>query len=105
MINTIKDEVDQISDDFLQNTQVQISDNTRVLIAETISSIIQDPHPGWQLRSGQNEQLARVYLQALPFFLYSIWKEGPSSGPITSFQFLHWLSNNLTLSLCLINKP
>ncbi|ANB74987.1 hypothetical protein AYM40_21370 [Paraburkholderia phytofirmans OLGA172] len=105
MLAHILAEVNQISDDFQQTTQVQISKNTRGLIAETISSIIQDPHPAWQLPAGRNEQYARAYLQALPLFFYGMLKEDPMNGPISAFQFLHWLSNNLNFSLCIIKKP
>ena len=105
VIDPIKDEVNVISDDFQSSTGIKVSKNTRYLIAETISSIIEDPHPAWQLAGGQREVVAQAYIEALPVYLYGIWKEGPIGGPITSFQFLHWLSNNLAAGLCVIRKP
>lgn len=100
----VSNDVNAAANSFEQNTQVRISENTRALVAEIISSIIEDPLPSWRSDEKERQYIANSYAKSLELVFLQIRRAGENQT-ITAFDFLHWFGRNLESSFfCVINK-
>ena len=104
MIEQIRGQVNEMCQNFSTNTRIEVSSNTRDLIAMVLSSIIEDPHRSWNIEANQLEFVVRSYVNAIPILLYHITRSENINDKITSFDFTHSFSRNLEPMMCVIPK-
>jgi hypothetical protein len=91
-------QVTKACDELQETSDVETTLNTRVLIFNTLSAVLEDPSPYW--REGEEDRQGRFadLTEQLPALLSKLAKVEGLKAParrITYFQTLHWLQRNL----------
>jgi hypothetical protein len=94
--------VNDACDRFEVNGNVQCTPAFRALLANTLSSIVEDPSPLWVSSAADRRQRYEGFIDGLDNLLYEM-AEDSVDGKLTYFDGLHWLGHRLD-SLCPFEK-
>lgn len=99
-------EVRQVIGEFVEITNIQVSEEVTLFAELLVRSIRTDPHPSWQLDAEDISPRAHAIVRNMPERLQSIASEG-KIGPndtITLFHVLHWIDLEGLERICPIQK-
>jgi hypothetical protein len=82
-------------EDGCKNASKNVSKDARKLIQVILNAITEDPHPNWQTSPEFNLETARELTKGIPSFLEEIIETQNVHATVTSFDILHWLSQNI----------
>jgi len=94
--------VQNICEEYSKTSGIQITDTARKLIQVIHTAILSDSHPSW---TGNRFDAVDQYLSKLNQTLHDIVRDQKVQDRITTFDILHWISNDKDLMrLCIIEK-
>jgi hypothetical protein len=91
-------------DDFTTDTGVAVSPHARTLITSLLEAIILDPHPAWQIDENKRRLMAGHFASNLHGYLNQIVQRENVTVIITTYDVMHWTSNNLSWLCFIPNK-
>lgn len=90
--------------DFTADTGIAVSPHARTFITSLLEAIILDPHPAWQIDENKRRLMAGHFASNLQGYLSQIVRRENVTDTITTYDVVHWTSNNMSWLCFIPNK-